>query len=169
MPVMASSFVYEFSLIAHSVLRAAFVVLLFGALWRSFDGWRKSRAWDAGDKSWWLPLTIVTDVQLTIGLLLYFAWSPVASQARASLSSGGMKDPVQRFWAMEHFSSMVLVVLLVHVAKIVARRSTARPARGQLAAFVMLLVGAALVARMTPWPWSKHEGVQRPVVRGVLG
>ena len=164
---MQASALYEYSLVAHSILRAAFVVLLLGALWRSFDGWRKARAFDSGDKAWWLPLTIVTDVQLTIGLLLYFAWSPVARQARASLADGGMKDPVQRFWAMEHMSSMILVVVLVHVAKIVARRSTNRPKRGQLAAFVMLLVGAALVANMAPWPWSKHEGVQRPLVRGL--
>lgn len=166
---MQASALYEYSLVAHSILRAAFVVLLLGAMWRSFDGWRKARAFDAGDKSWWLPLTIVTDVQLTIGLLLYYVWSPVAQQARASLADGGMKDPVQRFWAMEHFSSMVLVVVLVHVAKIVARRSTNRPKRGQLAALVMLLVGAALVAKMTPWPWSKHERVQRQVVRGLFG
>ena len=166
---MDSNLLYSTVLVLHSVLRLALVVLVLGALWRAFSGWRAARAYDAGDKAWWLPLTIVTDVQLTLGLLLYYVWSPTAAAARASLADGGMKDPVQRFWAMEHMASMILVVVLVHVAKIIARRSTVRPARGQFTAMVLLLLGVALVAKMTPWPWSKHEGIQRPIVRGVPG
>lgn len=157
---------YSTVLVLHSLLRVAVVVLAIACLLRAFTGWRSARAFDGADRRWWLFLTIATDLQLTLGLLLYFVWSPVAQAARAA-GAEAMKDPVQRFWAVEHMASMLLFVVLVHAAKIVAKKSTARPARGQLAAFVMLLVGAALVARMTPWPWSKHEGVQRPVVRGL--
>lgn len=157
---------YSTVLVLHSILRAAVVVLALGCLLRAFTGWRSARAFDGADRRWWLFLTIATDVQLTLGLLLYFVWSPVAQLAR-NAGAEAMKDPVQRFWGMEHMASMLLFVVLVHAAKITAKKSVRRPARGQFAAFVMLLVGFALVAQMTPWPWSKHEGVQRPVVRGL--
>ena len=57
---------------------------------------------------------ISCDIQLLIGLILYFSngWFD-----RLKDLGNNMKDPVTRFFTMEHMSMMILAWILVHVGR----------------------------------------------------
>lgn len=92
--------------------------------------------------------TILLDVQLLLGLLLYFALSPFT---RAALQDFGaaMKNPQLRFFAVEHVFGMLIALVLAHIGTAKIRK--APEGRGQRLA--MIFYGLALVAILVSIPW----------------
>src|SRR4029079_19179703 len=60
--------------------------------------------------------TILLDVQLLLGLLLYVALSPFTRVAFQDMAAA-MRDPGLRFWAVEHLTGMLLAVVAAHVGR----------------------------------------------------
>jgi uncharacterized membrane protein HdeD (DUF308 family) len=141
---------YELVLIVHSWVRwfalIAGVIATVSALSsRSFGDARDTRA----DK-WGLLLMIALDLQLLLGLLLYFALSPT-TRAIFNDFGGAMRDPVARFWAVEHVTTMILAVAIAHVGRVLARR--AKTARAQrLRSAICFGLATILMIAGTPWP-----------------
>jgi hypothetical protein len=62
-----------------------------------------------------------------------------------------MRDPVARFWAVEHVTTMILAVAIAHVGRVLARR--AKTARAQrLRSAVCFGLATILMIAGTPWP-----------------
>lgn len=76
------------------VLAAALVVLI-----RSLRGWLGSRPWTATDTSAGRIFTIVLDVQLLLGLILYAGLSPITWAALSDMGAA-MRDGLMRYWAV---------------------------------------------------------------------
>jgi hypothetical protein len=151
---------YGFALEAHSTLRlllAVFCALLFvlGMLGSLSKG-----GLTVTGKLLLLLATIVADLQLLLGLALYFVWSPSTSQARADFGAA-MKDPTLRYWAVEHSSAMLLAVVCVHVGKVLVGKATSDPSRHRWTV-LWFGIALALIVVMSPWPFS---GVARPFWR----
>jgi hypothetical protein len=96
---------------------------------------------------------ICADLQLLLGLLLYFVASPLTKAALAAFGPA-MKDPVLRFWAVEHGFAMLAGIALVHVGKVLAGKAegVAKHARARTfftAAFIAFVVG-------NPWPFMAY-------------
>jgi hypothetical protein len=97
-----------------------------------------------------LQFMILLDVQMLLGLALYFGLSPFTAEAFKDFGAA-MKNPGLRFWAVEHVATMMAAVVLVHVGRVMARKAAAPGARrGRMLAFsglstLLLLIG-------TPWP-----------------
>jgi hypothetical protein len=140
---------YEFALAIHSWLRwaalAAGVVATFSAFAERGDPSSHGRT-----DRWGLILVVAIDLQLLLGLLLYFVLSPNTSAIFGNFGAA-MRDPVARFWAIEHVVLMALAVVLVHLGRVLARKApTPRARRKRL----FLCFGMATVAMIagTPWP-----------------
>lgn len=151
---------FGFALEVHSILRLTLTVLSLWLFVRGLRGWLGERGPSQTSKLLLLFATIVADLQLILGLLLYFAWSPTASQARADMGAA-MKDPTLRYWAVEHGSAMLLVVLCVHAGKVFAGKSTGDSSRCRRIALWFGIV-LALILLMSPWPFSS---IVRPFLR----
>lgn len=99
---------------------------------------------------WGLVLLITVDVQLLLGLTLYFALSPFTTAALKNMSAA-MANPPLRFFAVDHAATMILAVVAVHVGRVLGRKailpSTKR--RRLLAAFTVALL---LMLVGIPWP-----------------
>ncbi len=150
---------YEAVLVMHSWLRWVVVVLAVVVLVRAGAGLAAGRAWEPKDRRFMLLLTIGMDVQLLLGLLLYGVLSPVTSAAFSNMGAA-MKDPVTRFWAVEHLSLMVLAVAAVHVGSVLIRkRSGVAPHKVALASVGVMVVGVLLAI---PWPFV---AAGRPLLR----
>ena len=67
-------------------------------------------------------LVIALGLQMLVGLLLYFVFSPLTKAALGDFA-GAMKDPLMRFWAVEHVFGMIIGVALAHVGMTRARRA----------------------------------------------
>jgi hypothetical protein len=139
---------YTAVLVFHSWLR--WVVLATGIMAVVSLRGSGTPARDAAAERWSLIFMMTLDVQMLLGLLLYLALSP-QTQAILNNFSASMRDPVARFWAIEHVSAMLFAVVIVHVGRVLGRKArTADARRGRM----MLCFVAALVAILggTPWP-----------------
>ena len=88
---------------------------------------------------------IALDVQVLLGLLLYGSLSPFTAQAMSDFGAA-MRDPVLRFWAVEHFTMMLSAAVLVHVGRVLARK-TASAEQKRKRLLICFGLGAAADAR----------------------
>ena len=103
---------------------------------------------------------IALDVQMLLGLLLYFALSPVTAAAFKDFG-GAMRDPALRYWAVEHAATMMLAVILAHVGNVLARKAATPGAKRTRQIVCFGLATVAMIAR-TPWPGMPNG---RPLFR----
>ena len=92
---------YSAVLIVHSWLRWVVIVAGLYAAARGLLGGSRHASWTPADDRAGFWFVMFLDLQLTIGLVLYLFLSPFASAALHDIG-GAMKDPVLRFWAVEH-------------------------------------------------------------------
>ena len=85
---------YDLVLTAHSWLR--WVALIAGLMAAVMAAAGPNRA-----DRWGLILVIALDLQLLLGLALYLVLSPNTSAIFGNFGAA-MRDPVARFWAVEH-------------------------------------------------------------------
>jgi hypothetical protein len=136
--------VYPMLLMAHSLLR--WLVLSAVAV-RVAVGWHgvaTGREPGGPDRRASLVAMILTDLQLTLGLLLWAVFSPVVSQARGDIGAA-MKDGALRWPLVEHPTLMIVAVGLVHVAHVLTKRASA-PAQLRAPAAVSTIALLALLA-----------------------
>jgi hypothetical protein len=148
---------YALVLLLHSWIRwvavGAGVAAAAGAFGRGASALRSAERWG-------LIFMITLDLQLLLGLLLYGVLSPFTSQAMQDFG-GAMRDPMLRFWAVEHFTMMLLAAVLVHVGRVLAR-STPDGEKKRNRLLVCFAIALLLVLVAIPWPWRE---VGRPLFR----
>jgi hypothetical protein len=134
---------YELFLTAHSWLR--WVALIAGLM----AVFMASTASPRADR-WGLILVIALDVQLLIGLALYLLLSP-NTKAIFDNFGAAMRDPLARFWAVEHVSLMLFAVVMAHVGRVLARNAVSPAAKRKRLLVCFVLSTIAMIAA-TPWP-----------------
>jgi len=148
---------YIATLFIHSWLR--YVVLLLGlsVIFGAAGGVRRG-SWSAGLERLHVVFMGVLDVQLLLGLALYFWLSPVAAAARANLGAA-MKDPHLRFFGVEHIATMLIAVFVAHLGRTRSKRRGDARSRGVLITQCVWLV---LTLAAIPWPGLD---IARPLFR----
>lgn len=129
---------YELVLLVHSWLRWA---VLAAGIAAAFGG--RSRE-DTGGK-WFV---ILLDLQIVLGLLLYFALSPFTKAAMSDFGAA-MGSSQLRFFAVEHVFGMLIGTALAHVGRKKIRNAPIER-RGRLA---LIFYGLAMVAILLSIPW----------------
>ncbi len=153
---------YRMMLFGHSYLRWIVILLALYVLVRSFLAWRRAGEWGRGDEKLSVALVGLVDVQLLIGLALYFFLSPL-SKAFLGDAGAAMKDPLLRFFGMEHLFGMLIAVALFHVGRAKAKRAESAARKHKLTwGFVLAALLVAAIA--IPWPGMKYG---RPLLRGM--
>lgn len=149
---------YSATLIIHSWLRWAVILVGLLAFARSLHGASRNSQWTPADEraGFWFVMSV--DLQLVLGLLLYFL-SPFTAQAVHDVGAA-MKDPSLRFWAVEHAFGMFIAVALAHVGRVRIRKTDSRRRHRVAAIFFGFALLAILVS--IPWPGSSHG---RPLLR----
>ena len=107
---------YNFLLHAHSGLR--YLVLLAAAivLIKSVIGWFGNTSYEKFDKIIAPAYVGLMHLQLLIGLLLYFVYSPFVTY--------NMSDKVSRYWSVEHIAMMILAVVAAQVGRSISKKSS---------------------------------------------
>ena len=134
---------YELVLTAHSWLR--WVALIAGLMATVMAATGSNRA-----DRWGLVLVIALDLQLLLGLALYLALSPTTTAIFGNFGAA-MRDPVARFWAVEHISLMLFAVAMAHVGRVLARKAVSPAAKRKRLLVCFVLSTIAMIAA-TPWP-----------------
>jgi hypothetical protein len=138
---------YSAVLLLHSWLRWVAVI---GGIGATFAAFGKGTAAMNRAERWGLIFMIALDLQLVLGLLLYGILSPFTAQAMADFG-GAMRDPSLRFWAVEHLSMMLLAVVLVHVGRVLARK-TSNPDKKRTRLLIGFGIALLLMLGAIPWP-----------------
>lgn len=150
---------YDLALTAHSWLRWLAIVGGLIAVAAAGRGRPTAGAPDPTDR-WGLLFMIALDLQLLLGLALYLWLSPTTSAIFDDFGAA-MRDPVARFWAVEHTALMLFAVVMAHVGRVLARTApTPAAKRSRLLVYFVLATIAMLAA--TPWPGTRAG---RPLFR----
>lgn len=152
---------YGVVLLVHSYLRWVLVILALLVIARAFVGWRRGTPWQPLDERYHVALTGVVDLQFLIGLILYGLFSPFTGIFFAD-PGGAMKEPVVRFFAVEHTTAMLIAVALIHIGRTRSKRATG-PARHRTV-LIFTLVALVIMFLSIPWPNMLYG---RPLFRGV--
>ena len=143
---------YSTILLLHSWLRwlalVAGVGATFAASGRS-DGTQQRFQGLQGAERWGLIFMITLDVQMLLGLLLYGVLSPYTAAAMNDFSAA-MREPVLRFWAVEHLTMMLSAVVLVHVGRVLARKTVDVDKKRQR---LLICFGLAVLLMLLGMPW----------------
>ncbi|PJJ61186.1 hypothetical protein [Hymenobacter chitinivorans] len=141
---------YNAVLTLHSWSR--WLVVIFGliAVFRALGGWQGRKPYLGADNGMGAAFVGSMHLQLLLGLILYFGLSPFGVKAFETAGGAVMKDPIGRFWGVEHIATMILAVIAAQVGRTLSKKAT-DPVLKHKRAFVWFAVALLLVLLMIPW------------------
>jgi hypothetical protein len=151
---------YTTVIFLHSIVRWAVLATGLFATVRGISGWRSGRPWTLADDRAALWFTSALDLQMLLGLLMYFWLSPITTAALHDFG-GVMGNPGLRFWAVEHPVGMIAGITLAHIGRGRLRRIAADARRHRTAAIFFTLALLIIIVSI-PWPGSPNA---RPLLR----
>jgi len=151
---------YTTLLVLHSILRWVVVASAVFALWRAYSGWLAKKPWEPLDDRAGVLYTGLFDLQLLVGIILYFFSSPITAVVLQSFNAS-MANSVSRFYGLEHITVMTVAVLLAHVGRAMTNRGESAQ-RKHRAAAVWYTISLLLVIAAIPWPFLTYG---RPWIR----
>ncbi|TNE68460.1 MAG: hypothetical protein EP344_01295 [Bacteroidetes bacterium] len=107
----------------HSYNRYLILAALVFVLIRSFAGWQGRKPFESLDNTGSLVLLILTHLQLLIGLIMY-AFTSTWTQTAFANFGAAMKDPMQRYFAVEHIAAMLIAVVLIQLGRTFSKKAT---------------------------------------------
>lgn len=94
---------------------------------------------------------VAAHIQLLLGLVLYF------TSQKVIFSAGSMKDPVLRFFLVEHLLVMVIAIALITIGYVRAKR-TPDVSKSNKRIAVFYIISLLLILSRIPWPFMKYGG-----------
>jgi len=142
---------YGVILILHSWNRWLVLASAVATVARAGIGLSAKRDWSKLDQRVARVFISTLDVQVLLGLLLYFVFSPIIPKTGSEYKAA-MHVSALRFFAIEHVTMMVLALIIAHGSWAYAKRANDGRARQRRVAWgigVTLLV----ILSSVPWPW----------------
>jgi len=143
----------------HSFLRWIILLLAIIAIYRSYTGMTAGKPFTAGDKKTGLFLMIAAHTTLLIGLYQWIV-GPWGLKNIENMGMGAaMKDPVARFYGVEHLTGMIIAIVLITIGRGVSKKSIPDRAKHKKT-FWFFLVALLIILVSIPWPF--RVGIARP-------
>ena len=139
---------YPLIVATHNIMRWVVVILAIYALVRIYMGWLGKKEFTETDRKALSFYSIGLDIQVLLGLILYFmgGWFNV-------FGNMGSASGEARFFGVEHITMMLIAVVLAHLGVVMSKKATTSSGKFKRAAiFVTLSILAILVA--IPWQYS---------------
>ena len=106
----------------HSYNRYLILAALVFVLYRSYSGWLGRKPYEKLDNTASVALLGLAHLQLLIGLIMYFFTSSWTKMAFSDFGAA-MKDPMQRYFAVEHILAMVIAVALIQLGRTFSKKA----------------------------------------------
>lgn len=138
----------------HSVLRWVILIVALWAIIKMAAGMNGKKVFTPSDKRPALFFQIFMDIQLLVGLYLYF----VGEWGLKSINRSGfgevMKTAITRFFAVEHLVGMLIAVILVHIGYGATKKAS--PDKKKFSkAFWCFLIALIVILVSIPWPFRE--------------
>lgn len=148
-----------FVLFLHNIFR--WLILLFAliVLIGSASGMGGNKTFTPGNKRMALFLMISCDIQLLLGLILYFGygWLHILTS-----NSNVMTNTSLRFFALEHSVAMIIAIVLIHIGYSAVKKNITDKAKFTRL-FWFTLIALVIIFASIPWPF--REAIARPLLR----
>ncbi|HQY12295.1 MAG: hypothetical protein KTQ13_07575 [Ferruginibacter sp.] len=147
----------DYQLVIHSILRWAVLILGLWAVLSALSAVVSKREYRSSDNKVNLFFMISCDIQLLLGLILYFTgmWFEKVKSGMGAV----MKDPTERFFAVEHALMMLIAWLLVHVGRTMVKRADT-DAQKHKRTLIYFGIALVIILAMIPWPF-RQPGIAR--------
>jgi 4-hydroxybenzoate polyprenyltransferase len=132
----------------HSGLRWVALILLLLAIVNAFT----SKEYDKKHRLINLFAMVSLHTQLLIGLIQYFGTS-----TKVQFIEGWMKNPLLRFYGMEHILLMIIAIVLVTIGHSKSKKGTT-PEEKFKPVKLFYLIGLILILAGIPWPFREVLG-----------
>lgn len=131
----------------HSYLRYFVLFFLLVTIIRTFYFWQKSLPFNKQTDKLNLYLFICTHLQLVLGLVLY----TISPNVNLSHMKAAMKDPIYRFWTVEHITLMLVAIVFITIARISMKKITTDTGKHKRL-FIFNFIALILILGAIPWP-----------------
>jgi hypothetical protein len=142
---------YSIVLAVHNVIRWFALILGIVAAVLVWVGWLRKRPWRASDQKMGSYFGMAVDLQLLLGLILFFLLSPLTRTALHDFGTA-MSVSSLRFFALEHPLYMILAVVCAHLGSILPRRTEDSSIKYRRAAIWFTLAVLFILLGM---PWDR--------------
>jgi hypothetical protein len=142
---------YSFVLTLHNILRWLVLIIGLFAIIRAFIGWFGNKEWQDLDDRLGLGFTSSLDLQVLLGLLLYFFFSPITSTAFSDFGAA-MSDSNVRFFLVEHGVMMLIAIILAHIGRSRAKKQETDIGKYKNTA---IFFGLAMIVILISIPWFR--------------
>lgn len=129
----------------HSVNRWIVLVLLLVTIITAISKWSSNKDYTEGDRKSALFTLIFTHIQFLLGIVLLFV------SERGIYEGEWVKDPIRRFFGMEHMSLMILGVILITIGYSRAKRVSESKSKFKTI-WIMYGLGLIVILSRVPWP-----------------
>ena len=140
---------YNVFLILHDTFRWLLLISLILTLTKYLNGWLGKKPWKKIDKILGIVFTSLMDLQLLVGLILYFFLSPLTRFAFSDFGTA-MKESNLRFYAVEHISIMLIAAVIVHIGQSKSKKAKTDVIRFKILS-IYLIVALTLIVIAIPW------------------
>jgi hypothetical protein len=148
----------------HNFLRWFVIIFAIWTIIKTMGGLGGNKPFTKSEKRPAMLLMIVCDIQLLLGLVLYFtgAWGikNIQNQGMGPV----MKDSMQRFWAVEHLAGMLIAIVLIHIGYASVKKTMPDGAKYKKV-FWLTLVAFIIIFATIPWPF--RAAIARPLFPGM--
>ena len=151
---------YELFLTLHNLLRWVIVLAGVFLLVRSAMGLGKNKDWEKNIVSSMRWYTLAMDIELTLGLILYFGYSPL-TQAIFQNFFTAMQIPLMRFYGINHVLLMLTALVLAHIGHSRVKKALTATQKYQQ---TLLWFGLSFTVLLCAIPWP-FLSVGRPILR----
>lgn len=135
----------------HSWTRWLVLILALIVIFKAVSGWLSRKTFEKQDNLLGASFVGSMHLQLLLGLLLYFVFSPMGLKAISELGMGPvMKNAEMRYWAVEHISVMILAVILAQVGRTLSKKASTDVEKHKKSAIFYSLAFVLVLSRI-PW------------------
>ena len=156
---LPKSFTMQVLLVLHNLIRWFIIIFAFWTVIGALSGLTSKREYKVSDGRSNFFFMLGMDIQLLIGLILYFTSGWFESLKHMGES---MKDPMLRFFTIEHSLMMIIAWILVHAGRVSVKKALTSTAKFKK---TLLFFGIALLLIIIAIPWPFREMVARPWFR----
>lgn len=142
---------YAFLVASHNIIRWLVIFAGLIAIGIAIRGILSQREWSENDRKTGLVFTIFVDIQLMVGLVLYFVYSGWALKAILENGMGFvMENSTYRFFAIEHAFYMILGFVFAHLGSALPKKVNESSGKYRRAALWFTLALLLIIAGI-PW------------------
>jgi hypothetical protein len=145
----------------HNLNRWLVIIFAVFALYRAYTGWFQKRDWLRADNMAGMLFTSFLDLQVLLGLILYFLFSESTRLVFANAGVVLQTNPVAAFFGIEHVVAMIVAMAFAHAGRAIASRMTNIPGKHRTTA-IWFSISILIILAAIPWPFLTYG---RPLLR----